>query len=67
MPLDKRVVQVDAYDEVELWAGGLLQMRVKFQEGKLVALICGPMSLGTETVEIPGIIKALKEEGLSNE
>lgn len=96
--MNKKVVQVDNYDEVELWAGGILQMKLKFEDGKLINLISGPMSLASiseiitsnpmfivDTTKInleelrrlpsgkylhisePGIITALKEEGLSDE
>lgn len=33
--MNKKVVQIDTYDEVELWAGGLLQMRLIYKNGKL--------------------------------
>lgn len=61
--MNKKVVRVDNYDEVELWAGGLLQMRLVYKEGKLTNLISGPMALAST----PGIIIALKEEGLYDE
>lgn len=60
--MNKKVVQVDNYDEVELWAGGLLQMRLKFKKGKLLHFV--PFR---ETLTTPGIITALKEEGLLDE
>ena len=59
--MTKKVIQVDAYDEVELWAGGLLQMRLKFDKGRLIELTHGTMAMKPYE---PGIIKALKEEGL---
>lgn len=59
--MNKKVIQLDAYDEVEIWAAGLLQMRLKFENGKINWLVSGPMSLTTPK---PGIIKALEEEGL---
>lgn len=62
--MNKKVVQLDVYDEVEIWAAGLLQMRLKFEDGKLTNLISGPMALDATK---PGIIKALEEEGLYDE
>jgi hypothetical protein len=66
--MNRKVVQVDSYDEVELWAGGLLQMTLKYEGGKLVNLLCGPMSLAKpDRIYEPGIISALREEGLLDE
>lgn len=62
--MNKKVIQLDAYDEFEIWAAGLLQMRLKFEGGKLINLVAGPMSLAPPK---PGIIKALEEEGLYDE
>lgn len=59
----KRVVQVDNYDEVELQAGGLLQMRVVYKDGKLMY----PQTSSIYSTHIPGIITSLKEEGLYDE
>jgi hypothetical protein len=59
--MNKRVVQLDAYDEVELWVAGVLQMKIKFDNGRLVELSHGTMALKPYE---PGIIHALKEEGI---
>jgi hypothetical protein len=39
-------------------------MRLKFEGGKLINFVAGPMSLAPPK---PGIIKALEEEGLYDE
>ena len=64
--MNKKVIQLDSYDEVELWAGGLLQMRLRYNNGKLIQMVSGPMSLGTEAQK-PQVITELKKEGLLDE
>jgi len=66
--MNKRIIQLDSYDEVELWAGGIIQMRLKYEGGKLVDLTCGPMALTVpHRIYEPGLISALKEEGMLDE
>ena len=62
-PLNRRVVQMDNYEIVELWADGKLQMSLKWnrETNVLESFIGGPMSLASQE---PGIIRALKEEDL---
>jgi hypothetical protein len=60
--MNKRIVQIDNYDEVELWAKGNLLLRIKYSNGILQQLVAGPMSLASH--QEPGIVTALKEEGL---
>jgi hypothetical protein len=66
----KKVVQLDDYDIVELWADGKCQLRLLWdQERRAIdQIISGPLSMQcnrqTPDDQEPGIVKALREEGL---
>ena len=70
--MNKKIVQIDNYDQVELWADGKCQLRLLWdQERKQIDyLVSGKLALESSpepTLELPvepGIIKALREEGI---
>jgi hypothetical protein len=70
--MNKKVVQLDDYDFVELWADGLCRLRILWdQERKTIdQLVAGPLSLQatyprqTPDDQEPGIVRALREEGI---
>jgi hypothetical protein len=62
-PQNKKVIQADLYEIIELHANGQLQMIVQWNaETKTMdSIVAGPMSLASTE---PGIIRALREEEL---
>jgi hypothetical protein len=68
--MTKKILQIDDYDLVELWANGRCQLRLRWnRECEMIDyIVFGKLSIDCEKKEAPlqtpGIIKALEEEDL---